>query len=970
MFLFTPLLGAQQPSPASQSLLELDAGIKILVDVGWDESFDGSKLQELEKHVPTLSIVLLTHATIEHVGAYAHCCKHVPGFSRIPVYATTPVINLGRTLVIDLYGGAAIAASIIPQESILSSPVASNAGDAPQLLLQPPTPDEIATYFALINPLKYHQPHQPIPSPFSPSLSGLSITAYSAGHSLGGTIWHIQHGLESIVYAADWNLARENFFPGAAWLSSGNQILEPLHRPTAFICSSRGVERQDVQKTSDRNETLVTLIRETIAQGGQVLIPTDSSARVLELAFLLNNVWRENMDGPHSDTYRNTRIYMASKSSSATIRYLQSMLEWMDDAVTRSAEAAITKGEGQKGAINPLDWRYIRQVKTKAQVEKALNRSRPCIMLASDTSLEWGLSKDALELFAADSRNLVILTETTARADSRREGVALQLWQIYSNQTGQQSSQSKANIVNTNGIEINLQDITSSDLSREEDLLYQQYLERQRQMHSTLQGDNTTNDVSVAEVGEDQASESESSDDEEEETEHQGRALNVSAQLTQNKHKVGAVADADIGVNILLRSNSMHDYDVRHKRGREKMFPFMVRKTRDDEFGDLIKPEDFLRAEERDDGEALDEKAASVGKAAGAVGHKRKWDDTASGSDKKAQSNKRSKNEPKKERKPDGIDDAIARITGQASDGTPSGELNGTGDESSEEDESEYEPDEAPSGPQKAVFSTRSLKLSLRLAYVDFSGLYSLTDVRNLIGNINPRKLIVIAGNASETKELAETCRSADEGKAVQGEIFTPALGESVDASVDTNAWTVKLSRQLLKRLRWAELAGGLNVVSVTGRLDSETVAKEEDGGQAAKKAKLPESSEASASAPADAPPIDPTPVLDVLPIQQITKRRAAQPVHVGDLRLAQIREAVQALGHTAELRGGGTLLIDGTVLVRKSQTSGGIEVESANQGLSLPNWPTQDKSGRRGRDGTFFAVKQVIYDKLAVVGA
>jgi cleavage and polyadenylation specificity factor subunit 2 len=51
MFTFTPLLGAQSASPASQSLLEFDGGIKVLVDVGWDESFDAEKLKEIEKYV-------------------------------------------------------------------------------------------------------------------------------------------------------------------------------------------------------------------------------------------------------------------------------------------------------------------------------------------------------------------------------------------------------------------------------------------------------------------------------------------------------------------------------------------------------------------------------------------------------------------------------------------------------------------------------------------------------------------------------------------------------------------------------------------------------------------------------------------------------------------------------------------------------------------------------------------------------
>lgn len=49
MFTFTPLHGAQSESSASQSLLELDGGVKVLIDVGWDEAFDVAKLKELEK---------------------------------------------------------------------------------------------------------------------------------------------------------------------------------------------------------------------------------------------------------------------------------------------------------------------------------------------------------------------------------------------------------------------------------------------------------------------------------------------------------------------------------------------------------------------------------------------------------------------------------------------------------------------------------------------------------------------------------------------------------------------------------------------------------------------------------------------------------------------------------------------------------------------------------------------------------
>jgi cleavage and polyadenylation specificity factor subunit 2 len=51
MFTFTPLLGAQSESQAVQSILEFDGGVKVLIDVGWDETFEVEKLRELERSV-------------------------------------------------------------------------------------------------------------------------------------------------------------------------------------------------------------------------------------------------------------------------------------------------------------------------------------------------------------------------------------------------------------------------------------------------------------------------------------------------------------------------------------------------------------------------------------------------------------------------------------------------------------------------------------------------------------------------------------------------------------------------------------------------------------------------------------------------------------------------------------------------------------------------------------------------------
>jgi cleavage and polyadenylation specificity factor subunit 2 len=966
MFNFTPLLGAQAELRASQSLLELDGGVKVLVDVGWDEAFDAAQLQAVEKEVPSLSLILLTHATVDHLGAYAHCCKHIPLFDKVPVYATAPVINLGRTLLLDLYASSPLAASFIPATAVSSPDTASPSDFSPNLLLEPPTAEEIGSYFNRINALKYSQPHQPTSATWAPASSGLTITAYSAGHTLGGTVWHIQQSMESVVYAADFNQGRENLLPGTSIIAGGSEVIDPLRRPTALVCSAKGVERTGVIRgTKDRDEVLINLIREAIAQGGKVLIPTDSSARVLELAFLLNQTWRDNIDGPHAETYKHTCIYMAAKSASTTVRYLQSMLEWVNDAVRSGTEAFMTN-KGKDFQYSPLDWHHVKPIEKQSHLDKALARSRPCVMLASDASVEWGFSRLALEKLAADPRNLVILTEDATSAG--RRGLGRQLWEAWQTQPGQTSAQSGAKIVDCDGMNVQLQEASITSLNDNELALYETYTARQRQLHSALQGDNT--DVDPATALEEQ--EEESDEEEDADDQQQGRALNVSAQLTQsNKRKVG-LSDAELGVNVLLQRKGVYDYDVRQSnRGRDKVFPFITHRNREDDYGEVIKADDYVRAEERNDVDGVDMRNGA--KQEIAIGQKRKWDDATSNNARggrrgsKSQ-NKRQRQGKSKPHEPDDIDAAIARATGESLLGAAT---NGANDESSETEESDYEPEELESkGPQKVVFTTQQLTLRMKLAHVDYSGLHEKRDLQMIIPLMHPRKLVLISGSPSETKSLADACQEAfAKQKDAATTIFTPVVGETVDASVDTNAWTLKLSRELLKRIRFQTPRPGLDIVAVTGRLTLEQAeAKDKETGDetAKKKVKLAKPEPDMEMTDVSDDKAKSMPVLDIMSLSDTStgvQQRISQPVHVGDLRLAGLRDILLAQNHDAKFTGEGTLLVDYRVVVRKN-ASGRIEVESTANAMEHLGWRTKDNAP------TFFAVKKAVYDGLAVVGA
>jgi cleavage and polyadenylation specificity factor subunit 2 len=185
-----------------------------------------------------------------------------------------------------------------------------------------------------------------------------------------------------------------------------------------------------------------------------------------------------------------------------------------------------------------------------------------------------------------------------------------------------------------------------------------------------------------------------------------------------------------------------------------------------------------------------------------------------------------------------------------------------------------------------------------------------------LIPLIGPRKLVLIKGSERETEILASECRDI----LADGTVMAPREGESVDAGVDTHAWECRLSRALVSRLRWQDVKG-LGVVALSGLLSADIREKEVDEGPgAAKKMKI-----SLTQSPEEISKEIPLPVLDIVPNWggERERYRATQPVHVGDLRLADLRRSMQNLGHRAMFFGEGTLVVDECVVVRKGMMGG-----------------------------------------------
>lgn len=952
----------------------------------------------------------MTHATPAHLGAFAHCCKTFPLFTQIPVYATSPVISLGRTLLQELYASSPLAATFLPKASIsepgTSTSAASAAASATEgsanpepssagrVLLQPPGAEEIARYFSLIHPLKYSQPHQPLSSPFSPPLNGLTLTAYNAGHTVGGTIWHIQHGMESIVYAVDWNQARESVVAGAAWFggsgASGTEVIEQLRKPTALVCSSKGGDRFALPGgRKKRDDVLLDMIRSSLAKGGTVLIPTDTSARVLELAYALEHSWRDASGNSESeDVLKGAGLYLAGKKANTTMRLARSMLEWMDENIVREFEAAegvdATTGQSQNKAGNqgqsqdnggtkgagPFTFKHLKIVERKKRMEKILTDKTPKVILASDTSLDWGFAKDSLRLVAESPNNLLLLTEPLHKEkpsggseESQRMTLGSMIWQWYEErQDGvaleKASDGELLEQIHSGGRELSWTDVQRAPLDPGEQLLYQQYLATKIQLQDTSQAGQEALDT-TADALDDRSSSTTSEDSD---TEQQGRVLNFSASLAHaNRNKLG-LSDEDLGINVLLRRKNVYDYDVRGKKGRERMFPYVAPRKKRDDFGEFIRPEEYLRAEEREEVDMQQRRSDSETK----LGQKRRWDET--GPNTSGGSNKR-QHRLANDKKDASMADDLSMADGgdNADDAIPS------------EDEGGQQTFE---GPAKAVYEKASITVNARLAFVDFTGLHDKRSLEMLIPLIQPRKLILVSGTKDETTALATECRKllaakagVDVSAADASVIFTPTNGEVIDASVDTNAWMVKLGNHLVRRLKWQHVRS-LGVVALTAQLRGpELAAPEEETDESSHKKQKLLQEESNSNAVSTLDGVKPTaeksdvfPMLDVLPANIAAGTRSmARPLHVGDLRLADLRKIMQGVGHRAEFRGEGTLLIDGLVAVRKSGT-GRIEIEVAQSAAAPTNNNNQMMTRQGGAGGSFLAVKRKIYEGLAVV--
>ncbi|KAF9006562.1 beta-lactamase-like protein [Cyathus striatus] len=781
MITFTPLSGSARSAATTPLayILQVD-DVRILLDCGspdWSPElspFDTNHEElrsepdsyawedychSIREVASEIDLVLLSHGDLAHCGLYPYA------FARwglkAPAYTTLPVQAMGRICVTEDVEGLREEQDVGDEPEQKQNANSEMDMDADETSNSPPplklktkgkyvaTLTEVQDAFDSINTLRYSQPTH-----LQGKCQGLTITPFNAGHTLGGTIWKIRSPSSgTIMYAVDMNHMRERHLDGTVLMKQGpggGGIFEPLARPDLLITDA---ERADVttSRRKDRDAALIDTITATLTSRSSLLLPCDSSTRLLELLVLLDQHWN----------YSRLRfpICLMSRTGREMLTFVRSMMEWLGGTISKEDVGEEGTGRDNRnkrrrgdddadeealGAF-ALRFKHLEFFPNPQALLQTYSSKDPKLILAVPASLSHGPSRNLFVDFAAVPDNVVLLT---SRGEPGTLGRALFDKWNDSQRPDDKWDKGKIgrNIMMDGVVKLMMcHKVPLQGAELDEYLAKERAAEEEKARHQAA----LARDRMVLEADEDDSDESDSDADEEDEVE---RALGGDLMDTDRDGESGRRRKGDRGIDgdwgldgdevttkllsfdIYIKGNVSKSTSFFKTTGtqtqRFRMFPYVEKKRRVDEYGETIDVGMWLRK-----GKALEEEQES-----------------------------------------DQLKEYKQRLQ-------------------AEEDEQNAirEP------PSKYIRSEIEVQLACRLLFVDLEGLNDGRAVKTIVPQINPRKMIIVHAPPSGTETLIESCGNI---RAMTKDIFAPAVGESIQIGQQTNSFSISIGDELLASLR------------------------------------------------------------------------------------------------------------------------------------------------------------------------
>uniref|UniRef100_A0A023GLI5 Cleavage and polyadenylation specificity factor subunit 2 n=1 Tax=Amblyomma triste TaxID=251400 RepID=A0A023GLI5_AMBTT len=624
------------------------------------------------------------------------------------------------------------------------------------------TLDDVDAAFDKIIQLKYSQTVN-----LKGKGQGLSITPLPAGHMIGGTVWRIvKDGEEDIVYAVDFNHKKERHLNGCA--------LETISRPSLLITDCYNANYVQARRRT-RDEQLMTNILQTLRNGGNVLVAVDTAGRVLELAHMLEQLWRNQDSGLMAYS-----LALLNNVSYNVVEFAKSQVEWMSDKVMRSFEGARN---------NPFQFRHLQLCHGLAELARV---PEPKVVLASMADMECGFSRDLFIQWCSSPRNSVVLTSRTAPGTLAR--------QLIENPHQQALTITMKKRVRLEGSEL------------------EEYMRKEKELAAARHKAERDTELDASDSSE------ESEDD---------MDVDEKKPLPEPKGE--------------SKAKSMGFF----KQAKKSYLMFQVKeeKIKWDDYGEVIRPEDFVVVDKTAQEEEADETKAE--------------------------------------------DDDLTQDVTEV--------------------------------PTKCLESSLQLDVNASLQFIDFEGRSDGESVRKIVQMMKPQRVILVRGSPEATQAMAAFCRSSG---AVQGRVFTPRMGELVDATTESHIYQVKLRDSLVSSLQFARAKN-----AELAWLDGEIATEEHlapDGAQ-------------DDSLDMDEPR-DSMYILQPLPPSQVPGHAT---IFINEIKLSDFKQVLLRNGVQAEFSGG-VLYCNGIVAVRRNE-AGRINIE-----------------GCLCED--YFKVREILYQQYAII--
>jgi metallo-beta-lactamase family protein len=252
-------LGAARTVTGSKYLLET-ATAKVLVDAGMFQGLKELRLrnwQSLPFDAASLDAIVLTHAHLDHVGYLPRVIAQ--GFKG-RVFCTPGTQDLCRIVLPD--------AGRIQEEEAANANREGYSKHSPALPLY--TEADAFRAISQLQPVGYDRP--------VPVAKGVEVEFINAGHLLGSSYARITTGGMTILFGGDLGRFNRPVLPDPTMVADADYLL---------VESTYG---NRVHEEDDNGEHLAQVIRDTVARGGRLVIPSFAIGRVEELIYWLKRL--------------------------------------------------------------------------------------------------------------------------------------------------------------------------------------------------------------------------------------------------------------------------------------------------------------------------------------------------------------------------------------------------------------------------------------------------------------------------------------------------------------------------------------------------------------------------------------------------------------------------------------------------------------------------------------------------------